>query len=31
VLIALGVGAVVLVPSLVYLFVIFKSRRRAGH
>ncbi len=31
VLIALGVGAVVLVPSLVYLYVIFKTRRRPGH
>lgn len=31
VLIALGVGAIVLVPSLAYLYVIFKSRGRPGH
>ena len=31
VLIALGIGALVLVPSLAYLYFIFKSRRRSGH
>ena len=31
VLIALGIGALVLVPSLAYLYFIFKSRRRPGH
>ncbi len=31
ILIALGIGALVLTPSLAYLYIIFKTRRRSGH
>ncbi len=31
ILIALGIGAIVLIPSLAYLYIIFKTRGRPGH